>query len=320
MAKDKMENNLELVREQIKLFVQDCGYTKANELLRFVSSGKMLRSKLLLYIISNKLEQFSLSRAIKLCAIIEMIHLSSLLHDDVIDESDTRRGKPSINALFDNKTAIMFGDILYSKAFFELNAFSTIISQTISNAVIRLSVGELQDVELSKIFNTSKSDYLEMIYNKTASLIEASATVAILLVQEDDSNIDQEIVDNYKLYGKNLGLAFQMVDDILDIVSDEDTLGKPALLDFVEGKVTIPYLILHDRLDEDDKSALKSLYKKELEDEDKIWLKERFEATSSIKDALKEAQLLGQEALKALKNEQNEKLESIMTQMIQREF
>jgi octaprenyl-diphosphate synthase len=315
-----MKENLELVREQIKLFVEDCNYKKADELLTFVSSGKMLRSKLLLYIVDNKLEQFDLSRGIRLFAIIEMIHLASLLHDDVIDESDTRRGKPSINALFDNKTAIMFGDIMYSKAFFELNNFSTKISQTISNAVVRLSVGELQDVELSKIFNTSKSDYLEMIYNKTSSLIEASAKVAILFVQNQDETITDEIVSCYELYGKNLGLAFQMIDDILDIVSDEATLGKPALLDFVEGKVTIPYLFLYERLDEDDKFKLKSLYKKELHDEDKIWLKEKFEQTSSIKDSLLEAQTLGQEAIKALKNEKNEKLESIMTQMIQRDF
>ncbi len=127
-------------------------------------------------------------------AIVEMIHAASLLHDDVIDESDTRRGKSSINALFDNKTAIMFGDVLYSKAFTQLSQMDKEIAYTVSNAVTLLSIGEMLDVDLTQSFNTSYDKYLDMIYKKTASLIEASAKAAAIL-----ASLDKE---KYALYGK----------------------------------------------------------------------------------------------------------------------
>ena len=233
---------LQSVKNQIKDFVEVCGYEKALELLEQLATGKMLRSKLILKIAGVNEE------SIKLCAIVEMIHAASLLHDDVIDEAETRRGKPSINALYSDKTSIMFGDILYSRAFTELSQMDKKVAYHVSNAVTKLSVGEMMDVDLTDSFNSSYDKYLTMIYNKTASLIEASARSAAILVGLDETK--------YANYGKNLGLAFQMIDDILDITSDEKTLGKPAMLDFVEGKVTIPYLYLYERIE--DKEYLKS--------------------------------------------------------------
>jgi octaprenyl-diphosphate synthase len=227
---------LQQVKDQIKQFVIECNDTKSLELLDKLATGKMLRSKLILKIAGIN------EQSIKLCAIVEMIHAASLLHDDVIDEADTRRGQPSVNALYDNKTSIMFGDILYSKAFTELSQMDKKIAYTVSNAVTLLSIGEMLDVDLTNSFNKSYDKYLDMIYKKTASLIEASAKAAAILVGHDEVK--------YALYGKNLGLAFQMIDDILDITQDSETLGKPAMLDFVEGKVTIPYLLLHERVED----------------------------------------------------------------------
>jgi len=135
---------LSLVKNQIKQFVQECNDAKSLALLDLLATGKMLRSKLILKIAGINEE------AIKLCAIVEMIHAASLLHDDVIDEAHTRRGKPSVNALFDNKTAIMFGDILYSKAFTELSQMDKRIAYTVSNAVTLLSIGEMLDVDLTQ--------------------------------------------------------------------------------------------------------------------------------------------------------------------------
>jgi octaprenyl-diphosphate synthase len=292
------------VKNQIKVFVQDCNDTKSLELFDLLPEGKMLRSKLILKIAGVSAE------SIKLCAVVEMIHAASLLHDDVIDEAHTRRGKPSINALYDNKTAIMFGDILYSRAFTQLSQMDKNIAYTISNAVTLLSVGEMLDVELTKSFNSSYDKYLDMIYKKTASLIEASAKAAAIL-----SGKDQEA---FALYGKNLGLAFQMVDDILDITQDSQTLGKPAMLDFVEGKVTIPYLLLYKKLEE--KQKLESLYKKELSDEESSWIKEQMQSSKALQQSIKLAQKLGDEAIEAIKPYKNSDLENIMNAMIQREF
>lgn len=295
---------LSLVKNQIKTFVQECNDAKSLALLELLATGKMLRSKLILKIAGINEE------AIKLCAIVEMIHAASLLHDDVIDESDTRRGKPSVNALFDNKTAIMFGDILYSKAFTELSQMDKRIAYTVSHAVTLLSIGEMLDVDLTQKFNSNYDLYLDMIYKKTASLIEASARAAAILASKDE--------EKYALYGKNLGLAFQMIDDILDITQDSSTLGKPAMLDFVEGKVTIPYLFLHQRIE--DKQKLESMYKKSLRQEEIAWIKEQMNTTHALQDAILQAKTLGNEAMEALKDENTLDLVMIMKAMIEREF
>ena len=240
------------------------------------------------------------------------MELLDLLHDDVIDDATTRRGQQTINSIFDNKTSIMFGDILYSKAFTELTKMPQNIAYTISNAVTLLSVGELIDVELSKTFNTSYDKYLDMIYKKTASLIEASAKSAAIMSSKNS--------DNFSIYGRNLGLAFQMIDDILDITEDSATLGKPSMLDFVEGKVTIPYLLLWDRINDGDKLILQSLYKKALTHDELEWIKSKMNETSVVMDSIKMARKYGLEAIEAIKDEQNEELVLIMTSMIERDF
>jgi len=296
---------LEVVKSQIKEFVKECNDTKSLELLDQLATGKMLRSKLILKIAGTSDE------SIKLCAIVEMIHAASLLHDDVIDEADTRRGKPSVNALYDNKTSIMFGDILYSKAFTELALMDKRIAHTVANAVTLLSIGEMLDVDLTNSFNSSYDKYLDMIYKKTASLIEASAKAAAILCGKDEND--------FALYGKNLGLAFQMVDDILDITQDSATLGKPAMLDFVEGKVTIPYLLLHERLE--DKTKLESLYKKELTQEETSWIKEQMNKTNALQDSIELAKKIGNEAIDVVKDDKDsDTLIFIMKAMIEREF
>ena len=299
-----MEELLE-VKNQIKEFVKVCNHEKSLELLEKLATGKMLRSKLILKIAGISQE------SIKLCAVVEMIHAASLLHDDVIDDADTRRGQPSVNALYDNKTSIMFGDILYSRAFTELSQMDKRVAYTISNAVTLLSIGEMIDVDLTNSFNTSYDLYLDMIYKKTASLIEASAKAAAIIAGLD--------VDKYALYGKNLGLAFQMVDDILDITQDSATLGKPSMHDFVEGKVTIPYLLLHERIE--DKTRLESLYKKELSSEDSAWIKEQMNITNALNDSILQAKAIGNEAINAVIDEENSQtLVMIMKAMIEREF
>lgn len=296
---------LELVKAKIREFVEVCNYKKSLELLEKLATGKMLRSKLILKI-ANVNEE-----SIKLCAIVEMIHAASLLHDDVIDEADTRRGKPSVNALYDNKTSIMFGDILYSRAFTELSQMNRKIAYHISNAVTLLSIGEMCDVDLTNSFNTSYENYLDMIYKKTASLIEASARSAAII-----AGLDEE---KYATYGKNLGLAFQMIDDILDITASSEVLGKPAMLDFVEGKVTIPYLYLYERVE--DKAKLESLYKKELNKDESSWIKEQLLKTKALEDSIIKAKEIGNTAIKAVIDEKDsQELVEIMKAMIEREF
>jgi len=298
--------DLDKVQERIYNLVCELDDAYILSLLNKLPKGKMLRSKLIFKIAGIN------ENSINLCAIIELIHAASLLHDDVIDEADTRRGKPSLNALYGNKTAIMFGDILYSKGFFELSKLDEKIAQTVSNAVILLSMGELQEIKLTQNFNDDLEKYLDIIYKKTSSLIEASAKSAAILANKD-----------YKAYGefgKNLGIAFQMVDDILDITQDSSKLGKPAMQDFYEGKVTIPYLLLYKKLNDNDKNYLKSLFKKKLNESELKWIKEKLNNTNALNDAISLAKEYGYRGIKAIKNENNKDLTSIMNDMINRNF
>jgi octaprenyl-diphosphate synthase len=269
-------------------------------------AGKRLRAKLILKIAGESKE------AQKLASIVELIHAASLLHDDVIDDANTRRGIASLNALYGNKTAIMLGDILYSKGFAELTSFSKEIAKTVADAVTMLSVGELMDVELSKSLQVDEERYFDMIYKKTAVLIEASASAAAQLAGKDASS--------FALYGKNLGLAFQIIDDVLDVTMDSETLGKPALHDYEEGKTTLPYIYLLASLEGADKKRLESLYKKALTDDDAAWIKSEMIRSGAIQKSVSLAQKLGYEALDAIKGAKNPDLESVIINMIERDF
>jgi len=287
-------------------FVEEFGDKFIISLYKKIPSGKKLRTKLILKIAGEN------EKSIKLASIIELIHIASLLHDDVIDEANTRRNVASINAIFGNNRAIMLGDILYSKAFYELTSFEKNIAKVVSNAVTSLSIGELLDVEFSSKFNSDIDKYFDMIYKKTASLIEASAISSAILANKDSKK--------FQIYGKNLGLAFQIIDDVLDIISDSKTLGKPALNDFKEGKTTLPYIYLYNFLDENGKLKLKSLFKKELNSDELNWIKDNMQKAKAVEKSIELAKKLGLEALNAIKDEKNKELEKVIKDMIEREF
>jgi len=294
---------MQRVESELKRLVQEVGYEDVATLFGALEGGKRLRAKLILLIAKEN------QKAPLLAAIIELIHAASLLHDDVIDEADTRRGKPSINATEGSKTAVMLGDILYSKGFSELVEFDKSIAKTVATSVTQLSVGEMMDVKMSEYFNTNEKKYLDMLYLKTATLIEACASSGAILAGLDPSA--------YALYGRNLGLSFQIIDDILDITSDEATLGKPAMNDFTEGKMTLPYIYLYEDLPNDDKLKLQSLHKKSLSSEDIEWIKTKMQEYGSIEKAYNLAKQLSDEAKAAV---EDPTLWGILDKMIQRSY
>ena len=299
-------NNLEKIDILMQEAVSECGNEIVDKMFSKFSFGKKLRSKLLLNIAGTSDETF------RLCVAIELIQAASLLHDDVIDESDTRRGKPSINATYGSKNAIMFGDILYAKGFFELTKFDKFIAQSISDCVIKLSVGELMDVKMSENFNENENEYLKMIYYKTAVLIESVAKSGAFLRKFD--------IDKFGEYGKNLGIAFQIIDDILDITQDSTKLGKPALNDFKEGKTTLPYIYLYQNLNENDKIKLKSLFKKELNETEILWIKDKFNEFKIIQKCINLAKNYGEKAINSIDEFKHKELIEIVENMINRDF
>lgn len=297
-----VKNYLNRVREVMLQWIEELGDDYILKTFQSIDAGKMVRSRLMFYIAGEKSDKTT-----HLSAIIELIHLASLLHDDVIDDADTRRGKPSVNATEGSKVSVMLGDILYSKAFVELGKYERNIIEIVAGAVTKLSIGEIIDVNLSKEFNSNEDIFLDMIYKKTASLIETACKSSALMVGKDG--------DKFANYGKSLGMAFQIIDDILDIVQTSEELGKPAMHDFVEGKTTLPYIYLFNFLDEVGKEKLLSFHKKELNIEEKEWIFEQFEESSAIEKAYKFAEEFSNSALSSISEDQKELREIVNSLM-----
>lgn len=295
---------MQRVEAEIARLIAECDNDEVTRLFGTLSGGKRLRAKLILKIAHSD------ERAPLLAAIVELIHGASLLHDDVIDEALTRRGVSSVNATDGSKTAVMLGDILYSKAFTELVSFEKEIARIIASSVTALSKGEMIDVKMSENFNADESKYLDMLYLKTATLIEAAAKSAALLVGKD--------AEKHALYGRNLGLSFQIIDDILDITVDSQTLGKPAMNDFSEGKCTLPYIYLYECLNDNDKHRLVSLHGKVNTKDESFWIKKMMARHACVEKSFTLAQELSDEAKKALQDDSA--LVEILETMIKRSY
>jgi len=295
---------MQRVESEIARLIKECEYDEVTRLFEMLSGGKRLRAKLILKIAPEH------KKAPLLAAIVELIHAASLLHDDVIDEALTRRGVPSVNATDGSKTAVMLGDILYSKAFTELVSFDKDVARAIASSVTALSKGEMMDVKMAEEFNSDESKYLDMLYLKTATLIEAAAVASALLVGKD--------ADKYGVYGRNLGLSFQIIDDILDITSDTATLGKPAMNDFIEGKCTLPYIYLYNVLNDSDKQRLVNAHAKIINKSETLWIKEEMTKYKCVEKSFVLAKELSNEAMNAVKDDKA--LVEILQTMIKRSY
>ncbi|MFW2330979.1 MAG: polyprenyl synthetase family protein [Nitrospinota bacterium] len=202
------------------------------------SGGKRLRP--LLLIVASKLAGYEGGDDhISLGVVVEYIHAASLLHDDVVDGADTRRQIESTNRKFGNEASVLVGDYLFARAFelmIKLDDLS--IAKALSTATKVLTEGEL--LQLSNIHNlaTSEDQIIETIYRKTGALMEAAVEVGYRL----GDNIDPDGIVNLRTYAKNIGIAFQLIDDTLDFTATTKKWGKPIGADLIEGKITIPIL------------------------------------------------------------------------------
>jgi all-trans-nonaprenyl-diphosphate synthase len=205
----------------------------------FDAGGKRIRPAIVLLASrATMLHREITPRHRRLAEITEMIHTASLVHDDVVDEAQLRRNVPTVNSLFDNRIAILAGDFLFAQASWYLaNLDNLEVVKLLSEVIKDFAEGEIQQ-GLNR-FDTSLSieAYLEKSYYKTASLIANSAKAAAIL-----SDNDPEIAQNLYEYGRHIGLAFQIVDDILDFTGSTEVLGKPAGSDLISGIITAPAL------------------------------------------------------------------------------
>lgn len=221
------------------------------------SGGKRIRPLLTLAI--AKLCGYSGSRHIILASVIEYIHTATLLHDDVVDNSKKRRGKKTANFLWGNKSSILVGDFLLSKAFRILISDGSLkCIEIISRASEKISFGEVKQLMSVRKLETSESEYLEIIKCKTAELFSAACQLS-----SEISEISTEIKNSLKDFGIHLGVCFQIIDDTLDYFSEEKVFGKEIGNDFNEGKMTLPLILLYKRSNDNEKQLLKYLVNKE---------------------------------------------------------
>ena len=218
----------------------------------FNSNGKRLRAKLSL--ISSSLNKRKNHKRLKLAAVIELLHTATLIHDDVVDESQIRRGVKSVNNIWSNAHGVLIGDYIYSKAFILMVEIGeTAILQELANATNDISKGEL--IQLDALQNTriSLEDLKAISYFKTGRLFEASAKTGATLAGGDKS-----FVNNISKCAKYLGILFQIKDDLLDYSLNEKIIGKPVFQDMKEGKVTYPFYFAYNNSDKKNKEKLKS--------------------------------------------------------------
>ncbi len=232
-----------LAVEEILLDITVSGAGAMQDLVSYVvqNRGKRLRPILVLLSGGNILGKPG--DLCRVAAAVELIHTASLLHDDVIDGAQTRRGKPSLNSLYGNNPAVLTGDYFFARAF-ELVALckNKALICLFTAAISTMCEGEIEQSRNAFNCNISKGQYLRCAYSKTAVLLEACCEAGALL-----SKLDDYAVEQLKNYGRNLGMAFQITDDLLDIWGDPACTGKPIGSDLREGTITLPLIyVLED--------------------------------------------------------------------------
>ncbi|WNJ94221.1 octaprenyl diphosphate synthase [Vibrio ruber] len=200
------------------------------------SGGKRLRP--LLAVLSARTLGYTGEAHTKAAAFIEFIHTATLLHDDVVDESDMRRGKATANATFGNAASVLVGDYIYTRSFQMMTQLGSLrVLELMSHAVNVIAEGEVQQLINCNDPDITEENYMQVIYSKTARLFEAATQIGAIL-SESDADIEKALQD----YGRYLGTAFQLIDDWMDYTSDGDEMGKNVGDDLAEGKPTLPLL------------------------------------------------------------------------------
>lgn len=217
------------------------------------NGGKRIRPALLL--LSAKMLGLSGPRVVSLGCAIEMIHAASLMHDDVLDNASLRRGKTSANVKWGNQVSILVGDFLWCKASeLAIADGNNRLLQSITEAVKKTTEGEILEITRSNNFNITEEDYLTVIKLKTAMLFSCSCQIGSILAEGTE-----QFENALKNFGLNLGIAFQLSDDVLDYTSNEETIGKKAGTDLCEGKLTLPIILTLKKCNSDEAGLIKEV-------------------------------------------------------------
>ena len=261
--KNSVEEKFILVEEKIKnKLISEVDLVQKISDYHLKTGGKKLRA--LLTLGSSKLCGYLKGgRDINLAACVELIHGATLLHDDVIDNGDVRRGKKTTNVIWGNKSSILAGDYLLSRCFEMMVEDGNLeILKLLSSTSSKIAQGEILQLQHKGEVDMLEETYLNIISSKTAVLFSAATKVGAILAERN--NKEKEALE---FYGKNLGLTFQIADDTLDYNSDINLFGKNTGNDFYEGKITLPIILLFQQANDSEKKQLENIFNKNIRSE-----------------------------------------------------
>lgn len=219
-----------------------------------LSEGKRLRP--LLFVLSGLMCGYDRDDIYYLSTTFEYIHCASLLHDDVIDNADTRRKKPSASSVWGNSAAVLTGDYMFSMAStIAIESKNIDILDIITEAAARMTEGQVRELICTKRWDITEKEYIEIITLKTADLMSASCAAGAVAAEAGEKS-----VENLKNFGLNMGISFQMIDDLLDYSSSEATFGKPVGKDLREGKITLPLIYTIADMEKDEFEKFKDIF------------------------------------------------------------
>ena len=267
------------------------------ELAGHLIAGGGKRMRPMLTLACARLLDYAGTRHHKLAATVEFIHTATLLHDDVVDGSAMRRGKQTANMIWGNNASVLVGDFLFSRSFeLMVEDGSLKVLKILSHASAVIAEGEVNQLTAQRRVETDEDQYLDIIGAKTAALFAAACRIAAVVAERPEA--EELALD---AYGRNLGIAFQLVDDAIDYVSDGATMGKDTGDDFRDGKITLPVILAYARGDEADrkfwKEAMSGLHG---EDANLVHAQQLLRTTGAIDDTMARARHYGQRAIDAI--------------------
>jgi len=279
---------LERMQSEVALIPELAGHLIAG-------GGKRMRPMLTLA--SARLLDYAGTRHHGLAAAVEFIHTATLLHDDVVDGSGLRRGKRTANIIWGNPASVLVGDFLFSRSFeLMVEDGSLKVLRILSQASSVIAEGEVNQLTAQRKVETSEDQYLAIISAKTAALFAAACRIAAVVAEREEAV--EEALDTY---GRNLGIAFQLVDDAIDYSSDAATMGKGVGDDFRDGKVTLPVILAFARGGEADRAFWRdAMAGRHVSDQDLTYAIRLLQRSGALDDTIERARHYGQRAIDAL--------------------
>ena len=274
------------------------------------SGGKRIRPLLTLAV--SKLFDYQGNKDTFLAAAIEYIHSATLLHDDVIDRSEKRRGLKTANIVWTNKYSVLVGDFLFSRAFqLMVRTQSLRIMKTLSDASAIISQGEILQVEIEKKLDASTEDYLKVIKGKTSALFSASCKAGAEITDARSLHIEA-----LQKYGECIGTSFQLIDDILDYLGNEKKMGKKRGNDFFEKKITLPIIYAYEKSSEAEKKLIKEIFQKPIPNQNDLNdLLEILESSKSLLFTKNQASIWTEKSINALQTIENSEIKTLMIEL-----